>query len=71
MLVGEVICLFSVPLSLLGRINSVLFYLLWITAPILISVISFFAYVMQGNTLSISVAFTASILDPSRGVHLV
>ncbi|KAF8153792.1 multidrug resistance-associated ABC transporter [Crassisporium funariophilum] len=45
-----------------ARINSVMFYLLWTCAPILVSIISFFTYVMQGNKLTISVAFTAIAL---------
>ncbi|KAF7350973.1 hypothetical protein MSAN_01659500 [Mycena sanguinolenta] len=44
-----------------ARINSVGFYTLWVTAPIFISVISFFTYVMLGNQLTISTAFTVSI----------
>ncbi|KAJ6491631.1 hypothetical protein C8R47DRAFT_1214434 [Mycena vitilis] len=45
-----------------ARINGVGFYCLWITAPILISVISFFTFVMLGNKLTISTAFTAIAL---------
>ncbi|KAH9476699.1 ABC transporter 7 [Psilocybe cubensis] len=45
-----------------ARINSVLFGLLWTTAPILVSIISFMAYVLQGNELTISTAFTAIAL---------
>ncbi|KAJ7270116.1 multidrug resistance-associated ABC transporter [Mycena haematopus] len=45
-----------------ARINGVGFYTLWITAPIFISVISFFTYVMLGNQLTISTAFTAIAL---------
>ncbi|KAH0579496.1 hypothetical protein H2248_002354 [Termitomyces sp. 'cryptogamus'] len=45
-----------------ARINSVAFSLLWTSAPILISIISFFVYVIQGNELSISTAFTAIAL---------
>ncbi|KAJ7727894.1 hypothetical protein B0H16DRAFT_1677216 [Mycena metata] len=41
-----------------ARINYVFFYCLWVTAPILISVISFWVYVMSGNELTISTAFT-------------
>jgi hypothetical protein len=44
--------------SLLARVNSVMFYLLWSCAPILVSIISFLAYVVQGNTLEIGQAFT-------------
>ncbi|KAJ7047868.1 hypothetical protein C8F04DRAFT_1060324 [Mycena alexandri] len=42
-----------------ARINYIFFYCLWVTAPILISVISFWVYVMAGNQLTISTAFTA------------
>ncbi|KIM37758.1 hypothetical protein M413DRAFT_448273 [Hebeloma cylindrosporum] len=45
-----------------ARINSVLFYLLWTCAPILVSIISFMTYVMRGNQLTISTAFTAIAL---------
>ncbi|TFK37596.1 multidrug resistance-associated ABC transporter [Crucibulum laeve] len=43
-------------------INSIMFSLLWSCVPILVSIVSFFAYVMQGNELTISVAFTAIAL---------
>lgn len=42
----------------IARVNSVLFSALWTTAPILVSIISFWVYVMRGNELSVSVAFT-------------
>ncbi|KDR78080.1 hypothetical protein GALMADRAFT_224469 [Galerina marginata CBS 339.88] len=45
-----------------ARINSVLFYLLWTCAPILVSIISFWTYVMQGNQLTVGTAFTAIAL---------
>ncbi|KAF5378578.1 hypothetical protein D9615_007121 [Tricholomella constricta] len=45
-----------------ARVNSVLFYLLWTCAPILVSVISFFAYVAQGKELTIPIAFTSIAL---------
>ncbi|KAJ7807829.1 hypothetical protein B0H14DRAFT_3152303 [Mycena olivaceomarginata] len=45
-----------------ARINYVAFYTLWVTAPIFISVISFFTYVMLGNKLTISTAFTSIAL---------
>ncbi|KAH6888231.1 multidrug resistance-associated ABC transporter [Coprinopsis sp. MPI-PUGE-AT-0042] len=45
-----------------ARVNSVMFYLLWTLAPILVSIISFMTYVMQGNELSVSVAFTSIAL---------
>jgi hypothetical protein len=41
-----------------ARLNSVLFYILWTCAPILVSIISFTTYVMLGNQLTISTAFT-------------
>jgi len=43
---------------MLARINSVLFNLLWSSAPILVSIISFMTYVMRGHQLTISKAFT-------------
>ncbi|KAJ6590007.1 hypothetical protein DFH09DRAFT_1359037 [Mycena vulgaris] len=45
-----------------ARINGVGFYTLWVTAPIFISVISFFTYVMMGHELTISTAFTSIAL---------
>ncbi|KAF9007200.1 hypothetical protein BDQ17DRAFT_1351594 [Cyathus striatus] len=45
-----------------ARVNSVMFYLLWSCAPILVSIVSFFTYVMLGNELTVSVAFTAIML---------
>ncbi|KIJ64255.1 hypothetical protein HYDPIDRAFT_91004 [Hydnomerulius pinastri MD-312] len=42
-----------------ARINSVIFSALWISAPISVSLISFFVYVYQGNKLTVSVAFTS------------
>ncbi|KIY74057.1 hypothetical protein CYLTODRAFT_385456 [Cylindrobasidium torrendii FP15055 ss-10] len=42
-----------------SRLNSILFYILWNSTPILISVVSFFTYVVQGNELTVSKAFTA------------
>lgn len=44
----------------IARVNSVLFSALWTTAPILVSIISFCVYVMRGNELTVSVAFTVS-----------
>ncbi|KAF9255339.1 multidrug resistance-associated ABC transporter [Marasmius fiardii PR-910] len=44
------------------RINSILYSILWMTAPILISVVSFALYVLQGNELTVSTAFTAIAL---------
>ncbi|KAF8887923.1 multidrug resistance-associated ABC transporter [Gymnopilus junonius] len=45
-----------------ARVNSVMFYLLWTCAPILVSIVSFLTYVLQGNQLTISTAFTAIAL---------
>ncbi|KAF9231441.1 hypothetical protein BU15DRAFT_90912 [Melanogaster broomeanus] len=44
-----------------ARINSVIFSAIWISAPIMVSLISFFTYVYQGNQLTVSVAFTAGV----------
>ncbi|KAJ7108139.1 multidrug resistance-associated ABC transporter [Mycena epipterygia] len=45
-----------------SRMMDVAFAALWVSAPIFISVISFFTYVMLGNELTISTAFTAIAL---------
>lgn len=45
-----------------ARINSVLFTLIWSSAPILVSLISFFTFVYQGNELTVPVAFTSIAL---------
>ncbi|KAF9447375.1 hypothetical protein P691DRAFT_782489 [Macrolepiota fuliginosa MF-IS2] len=45
-----------------ARLNSIMFNSLWTCAPIFISIVSFFAYVVQGNDLTISTAFTAILL---------
>ncbi|KAL0574916.1 hypothetical protein V5O48_007038, partial [Marasmius crinis-equi] len=45
-----------------SRINSVMFYALWMSAPILVSIVSFATYVAQGNELTVSKAFTAIAL---------
>ncbi|KZT21758.1 multidrug resistance-associated ABC transporter [Neolentinus lepideus HHB14362 ss-1] len=42
-----------------ARINSVMFSMLWTCAPILVSLISFFTYVMLGHELTVSIAFTS------------
>ena len=44
----------------IARFNSVMFYVLWSCAPILVSITSFLAYVLQGNVLDVSTAFTVS-----------
>ena len=41
-----------------ARLNSVLFQLLWSCAPVLVSIISFLVFVLQGNELTVSIAFT-------------
>ncbi len=43
-----------------SRLNSIMFQILWTTAPILVSVISFLTFVAQGNELTLGVAFTVS-----------
>ncbi|KAJ4488293.1 ABC transporter type 1, transmembrane domain-containing protein [Lentinula aciculospora] len=45
-----------------SRINSIMFYILWQSTPILVSIISFMTYVLLGNELTVSVAFTAIAL---------
>jgi hypothetical protein len=42
----------------LARLNSLMFYLIWALAPILLSTISFLTFVMLGNELTIGTAFT-------------
>jgi hypothetical protein len=37
-----------------------MFTMIWTSAPILVSLISFFTFVYQGNQLTVSVAFTVS-----------
>ncbi|KAH7922269.1 P-loop containing nucleoside triphosphate hydrolase protein [Leucogyrophana mollusca] len=45
-----------------ARINSVMFSALWTSAPILVSLISFFTYVYRGNELTVATAFTSIAL---------
>ena len=45
-----------------SRINSIMFQVLWTTAPILVSVLSFLTFVAQGNQLTLGTAFTAIAL---------
>ncbi|KAL0058578.1 hypothetical protein AAF712_014741 [Marasmius tenuissimus] len=45
-----------------SRVNSIMFYTLWMSAPILVSIVSFAVYVAQGNELTVSQAFTAVAL---------
>lgn len=47
-------------LFLSARVNSVMFYVLWTCAPILVSITSFTVYVLRGNKLDIPTAFTVS-----------
>lgn len=41
-----------------ASVNAVILSAIWTCAPVFIAVISFFVYVMGGNELTISVAFT-------------
>src|SRR6266702_4643309 len=41
-----------------SRINSIMFQLLWSCAPVLVSITSFLVFVLQGNELTVSIAFT-------------
>ncbi|KAJ7764128.1 hypothetical protein DFH07DRAFT_1059163 [Mycena maculata] len=45
-----------------SRLNSLMFFLIWSLAPILLSTISFLTYVMLGNELTIGTAFTSIAL---------
>ncbi|KIY50596.1 hypothetical protein FISHEDRAFT_39032 [Fistulina hepatica ATCC 64428] len=45
-----------------ARVNSVMFYMLWTTSPILVSVIAFFTFVASGHKLDVATAFTAITL---------
>ncbi|KAJ6562715.1 multidrug resistance-associated ABC transporter [Mycena vulgaris] len=45
-----------------SRLNSLMFFLIWALAPILLSTISFFTFVMLGNKLTIGTAFTSIAL---------
>ncbi|OJA13396.1 hypothetical protein AZE42_08993 [Rhizopogon vesiculosus] len=45
-----------------SRINSILFSIIWTSAPILLSLISFLTFVYQGNELTVPVAFTSIAL---------
>jgi len=44
-----------------ARLNSVLFQLLWSCAPVLVSITSFLVFVLQGNELTVSIAFTVQL----------
>lgn len=41
------------------RLNSIVFYLLWMLSPVCVSIVSFTVFVMTGGKLTVSVAFTA------------
>ncbi|KAI0041568.1 hypothetical protein FA95DRAFT_1565261 [Auriscalpium vulgare] len=45
-----------------ARVNNVAFNALWGMAPVLVSVVSFLVFVLQGNELTVSTAFTAIAL---------
>ncbi|KAJ7091060.1 multidrug resistance-associated ABC transporter [Mycena epipterygia] len=45
-----------------SRLNSLMFFLIWALAPILLSTISFLTYVMLGNELTVGTAFTSIAL---------
>ena len=45
-----------------SRLNWVLFQLLWSCAPVLVSIISFLVFVLRGNELTVSTAFTVRLL---------
>ncbi|KAJ7789591.1 ABC transporter type 1, transmembrane domain-containing protein [Mycena olivaceomarginata] len=45
-----------------SRLNSLMFFLIWALAPILLSTISFLTYVILGNQLAIGTAFTSIAL---------
>lgn len=56
----------TLKLPCVARINTSFFFILGFISPILVSLIAFFAFVMQGNELTIGTAFTVRILDMSR-----
>jgi ABC-type multidrug transport system fused ATPase/permease subunit len=41
------------------RLNSIVFYLLWMLSPVCVSIVSFTVFVAIGGKLTVSVAFTA------------
>lgn len=45
-----------------GYVNAVMFNAIWTCAPVLVSIVSFFVYVMQGNELTVGIAFTSIAL---------
>jgi len=44
-----------------SRMNSIMFQILWTTAPILVSIISFLTFVAQGKELTLGTAFTVRL----------
>lgn len=51
-----------------ARTNSIMLQALWTTAPILVSVVSFFVYVEGKNDLDVATAFTVSEIHLSNEV---
>jgi len=46
-----------------ARTNDIIFYMLWMTAPVLVSIVSFWAFVVvAGGELNVSIAFTVSFV---------
>ena len=46
----------------IARINYVIWFVVWACSPVLVPLTAFFVYVMLGNELTVSTAFTVSIL---------
>ena len=55
-------------LTCTARINSVFWSITWTFAPILVSVITFSVYVLQGYKLTASIAFTVSFHHDERAI---
>lgn len=66
---APLVFVFDVGLFGLARINSIMFSAIWTSAPILVSLISFAAYVYQGNRLTVAIAFTVCTSTTCAGVH--
>ena len=43
------------------RVNSIIFALIGYISPVLVSVVSFYVYIAQGNELTIGTAFTVGV----------
>ena len=54
-----------------SRLNWVLFQLLWSCAPVLVSIISFLVFVMNGSKLTVSIAFTVRLFFMYRFKKLI